>query len=245
MVAALPRVAVVGGGGPLGILLFGMLQRGAQDRRAEHRLGEPLAVCGSTDGAKRLSKGVYQKFGMAFVPEPCVRFADGTSAASIGSALRGAEIAIVGECAVQQRKLPPAWLPTFSLVPEYPLEFDLDGGLGSSAVIDEHVRGAFSASVPRLIVLTSRAETADLEAALNDDAGGGAPRATVVSTAACELEDEWSGPTSRRRTRGRCAPRPRAPPPAAACGRACRSRSSRASWWSLRGRPPLALASTS
>ena len=183
---------------------------------------------------------------MAFVPEPCVRFADGTSAASIGSALRGAEIAIVGECAVQQRKLPPAWLRRSLFVPEYPLEFDLDGGLGSSAVIDEHVRERLFRQRARLIVLTSHAETADLEAALNDDAGGGAPRATVVSTAACELEDEveWTylAPPHARR----CAPRPRAP--AAAGGgalSACRSRSSRASWWSLRGRPPLALASTS
>ena len=62
MVAALPRVAVVGGGGPLGILLFGMLQREAQDRRAEHRLGEPLAVCGSTDGAKRLSDNAVARY---------------------------------------------------------------------------------------------------------------------------------------------------------------------------------------
>ena len=140
---------------PLGILpSSGMLQREAQDRRAEHRLGEPLAVCGSADGRGRSPKASTKSSAWRL----CRSRACASPTHFGGCDWQRAtarEIAMAGECAVQQRKLPPAWLPTFSRTANTRWN-SISTAASAARVIDEHVRAESGVAAHRLVRAATR-----------------------------------------------------------------------------------------
>uniref|UniRef100_A0A7S0LBH5 Uncharacterized protein n=1 Tax=Coccolithus braarudii TaxID=221442 RepID=A0A7S0LBH5_9EUKA len=132
--AKAPRIAVAGAGGKLGILLYGMLQRLAQEPVSG--IGMPLAISGTPAGARELGRGVYRTFGMAHAPEESVRFVDVASSHSWALALSTCSVALLSpSLALERVQLPPKLLRPFSLTPLHEVEcrLDLDGvGLPSS-----------------------------------------------------------------------------------------------------------------
>eukprot|EP00966_Prymnesium_polylepis_P204922 4747701-Prymnesium_polylepis.1 len=158
-------VAVLGAGGRLGTLLYGTLQRVAQDQR--NNLEPPIGLCGTTKGARGLSKGLYRQFGMAFAPEQSIRFVDFADAASVARSLTGCS-ALLLEAAPRLEHVPPppSWLRPFSLTPTHDFETFMEGGAAALStapagfdvvhILEAALEAAAAANVERVALLTTQ-----------------------------------------------------------------------------------------
>ena len=169
-ISSMVKVAVAGAGGSLGMLLFGMLQRLAQEENLTG-VGMPIGVVGTADGARALSKGLYRQFGMAFAPETAVRFVDMSNPLSWQNAYMGCEVAIVGgSFGIEKKRLPPKFMRSLSMIPLHECEFTLDSersqtdGNEEKTVLTAQLEGAVAAGVKKILVACPSAGAAQLDA---------------------------------------------------------------------------------
>lgn len=167
------RVAIAGAGGRLGLLIFGMLQRLAQEENLTG-VKMPIGLVGTTDGARALSKGLYRQFGMAFAPETAVGFVAAADPNSWQSAFARCNVAIIGgSYCIEKKRLPPSFMRSLSRIALHEYEFSLDGvgerapsagEVDSSTVLAAQLAGAAAAGVEKVIVACPSASDEWLDA---------------------------------------------------------------------------------
>lgn len=182
------KVAIAGAGGRLGFLLFGLLQRLAQEQRLTG-VNMPVGLVGTPAGAKRLSKGLYRHFGMAFAPEQDVCFVDAADLASWQRSYAECDALILGDSyELQREKLPPKFLQQFSLVPLHEHELYMDGVANvcceSDALLTAQLAGAASANVDRIIIACPGASAERLDALAARVISSGFPPSSSVQLVA-------------------------------------------------------------
>ena len=168
------KVGIAGSGGRLGFLLFGLLQRLAQEQRLTG-VEMPVGLVGTPAGAKRLSKGLYRNFGMAFAPEQDVTFVDAADAASWQRSYAECDALILGDSyQLRREQLPPKFLQPFLLVPLHEQELYLDGVVATCATtsresdvfLTAQLKGAAASHVDRIIIACPGASAERLERVL-------------------------------------------------------------------------------
>ena len=96
------KVAVLGGGGYLGAVTFGFLQRAASIHGTG--IGDVRCVGATADTSVRLNRVLSRHFGLAFADESHVKLTDLSSMPALVERLRGWDALVLGgELAVQKR----------------------------------------------------------------------------------------------------------------------------------------------
>ena len=184
------KVAIAGSGGRLGVLLFGLLQRLAQEQRLTG-VEMPMGLVGTPAGARKLSKGLYRDFGMAFAPEQNVCFVDAADSGSWQRSYAECDALILGDSyQLSREKLPPKFLQQFSLVPLYEHELYLAGAADatasaeSDAFLTAQLEGAAASKVERIVIACPGASAERLDALAARVVSSGFPPSSRVQLVA-------------------------------------------------------------